>query len=420
MQLPAFERRGLGRLAEELADRDAVHDEPRGRVEVREHEDADGAADRRRDPAGRPDAGLPALRHHPRSRSDGPLGHGASGRSGDRATGVGRVDLDDAALREPAVVALAYDRDDEVLGPDTRLDLDRDGDRSVVHPAHRVRRREVDGRLDAAPVADLQRSGELTRPVEHGGPRGHGKRVQRLDRSGENGRHPGPGDAASLRRLGLVAPDRDVPDGHARHVGDRVRRAGVEAADAQPVLAEREDRAERVESSRERTFAPLGDYALARLHAGGHNFDGVDVVKASGATTPDTGGEMKRRQSGRLMLVLLGAVALVAAGSAAWIGSQRATASPGAAAARPGRGERDPARGHDELHRLVQPVQLHRGAGTERDGDGLPAARPGRLLEEGGVLHRRRLGEVVEGHRGRQDLDVQAPSEREAGRTASR
>ena len=42
---------------------------------------------------------------------------------------------------------------------------------------------------------------------------------------------------------------------------------------------------------------------------------------------------MKRRQSGRLMLVLLGAVALVAAGSAAWIGSQRATASPGAAAA---------------------------------------------------------------------------------------
>jgi peptide/nickel transport system substrate-binding protein len=42
---------------------------------------------------------------------------------------------------------------------------------------------------------------------------------------------------------------------------------------------------------------------------------------------------MKRRQSGRLMLALLGAVAIVAAGSAAWVGSQRATASSGAAAA---------------------------------------------------------------------------------------
>ena len=41
---------------------------------------------------------------------------------------------------------------------------------------------------------------------------------------------------------------------------------------------------------------------------------------------------MKRRQSGRLMLALLVAVALVAAGTAAWLGSQRATASSGAAA----------------------------------------------------------------------------------------
>jgi peptide/nickel transport system substrate-binding protein len=41
---------------------------------------------------------------------------------------------------------------------------------------------------------------------------------------------------------------------------------------------------------------------------------------------------MKRRQSGRLMLALLAVVAIVAAGSAAWVGSQRATASSGAAA----------------------------------------------------------------------------------------
>ena len=61
-----------------------------------------------------------------------------------------------------------------------------------------------------------------------------------------------------------------------------------------------------------------------------------------------------------------------------------------------GRRERDPAHRHDELHRLVQPLELHRGPGPERDGHDLPAARPDRLHEEGGVLHRRRLGEVVE------------------------
>ena len=42
---------------------------------------------------------------------------------------------------------------------------------------------------------------------------------------------------------------------------------------------------------------------------------------------------MKRRRLGRLMFALLGTVALVAAGSAAWLGSQRATASSGTAAA---------------------------------------------------------------------------------------
>ena len=125
---------------------------------------------------------------------------------------------------------------------------------------------------------------------------------------------------------------------------------------------------------------------------------------------------MKRRQSGRLMLALLGAVALVAAGSSAWLGSQRATASSGAAASQAGWRERDPANRHDELHRLVQPVELHRGPGAERDGHDLPAPRPARLHEQGGLRHRRRLGEVVEGVQRRQDVDVQAAPEREVVR----
>jgi hypothetical protein len=62
--------------------------------------------------------------------------------------------------------------------------------------------------------------------------------VQRLDQAWKDGCHAGPSDAAPLGRLGLVAPNRDVPDRNAVHVGDRVRRPGLEAADAEPVLAE--------------------------------------------------------------------------------------------------------------------------------------------------------------------------------------
>ena len=68
----------VGRLAEELTDRDAVHDERRRGIEVREDENADGAADRGCDPAGGPDAGLVALRHHPGPGADRALGDGSA------------------------------------------------------------------------------------------------------------------------------------------------------------------------------------------------------------------------------------------------------------------------------------------------------------------------------------------------------
>ena len=146
----------------------------------------------------------------------------------------------------------------------------------------------------------------------------------------------------------------------------------------------------------ERTFAPPGGLCSRPSHPGGHNFEGVDDVRASGGTTPETGGEMKRGQSRRLMLALLAATALVAASARAWLargGRRRLRSGSRGDAGR----KRDPADRHDELHRLVQPLELHRGPGPERDDHGVPAARPGRLLEEGGLLHRRRLGEVVEG-----------------------
>ena len=95
MQLPAFERRVVGRLAEELADRNAVHDERRRGVEVREDEDADGAADRRSDPARGPDAGLVALRHHPGPGADRSLGDGPPAAAATALSDVLGLDLHD-------------------------------------------------------------------------------------------------------------------------------------------------------------------------------------------------------------------------------------------------------------------------------------------------------------------------------------
>src|SRR4026208_1333493 len=51
-----------------------------------------------------------------------------------------------------------------------------------------------------------------------------------------------------------------------------------------------------------------------------------------GITIRDTGGDMKGRQSRRLLIALLVVTALAVAGTAAWLGSQRASASPGASA----------------------------------------------------------------------------------------
>src|SRR6476620_4503733 len=66
---------------------------------------------------------------------------------------------------------------------------------------------------------------------------------------------------------------------------------------------------------------------------GGHNFDGVDVVKASGKSTLESGGNMKRRQSGRLTLAVLAAMAIIVAVSAGWVASARGTTSAATAGA---------------------------------------------------------------------------------------
>ena len=227
-----------GRLLEERADRDTVHDERRRGIEVRQDEHADGTADRGRDSTRRSDACLVALRQHPRPASDGSLGDGAGCGSGDGTAGVLCVDLHDAALRQPAVVALAHHGDDEILAPDPRVGGHCGRDGAVVDAPHRVRGREVHGRLDAPPVGYHHRPGQLSCAVQHRHAGRHRLGMERLHGCRDDRGHARTRDSATVRRLRLVAPHRHVSDRDTRDVGDRIRCAGVETADPEAELAE--------------------------------------------------------------------------------------------------------------------------------------------------------------------------------------
>ena len=79
---------------------------------------------------------------------------------------------------------------------------------------------------------DLEEARHLPRAVEHRAARGDRPAGELLRRPGTDDGDAGAGDH------GVVAGDRDVPHAHAGDVGDRVGRARLQLADAQPVVAE--------------------------------------------------------------------------------------------------------------------------------------------------------------------------------------
>ena len=119
--------------------------------------------------------------------------------------------------------------------PDGRVRGDRGGDGAVEDPADRHRRGQVERRLHQPPLRGRDEAGHLPGAVEHRGARGTGS---------ANSPSGGPGRIAvtPVRAIppaaGLVAPHGDVADAHAGDVGDRVRRAGVVAADPQAEVAQ--------------------------------------------------------------------------------------------------------------------------------------------------------------------------------------
>ena len=128
----------------------------------------------------------------------GPAGRGVDGRPhvGGRHPAAGDV-------VEPGVVALADDGDDDVdhAGGEEGVD---DG---VVAATDGVGGGQHDRRLEDAPLAHLDRPGQLAGAVEHRHAGRHRPAEQRRHVVGHDRRHTGPGDAVRL-----VAPHRDVAD----------------------------------------------------------------------------------------------------------------------------------------------------------------------------------------------------------------
>ena len=149
----------------QLPDRDACEAKLVRRAEVRQHEHPDGMA--LGDPARASDATLPPKAAHTGAGAHSALRKRPSRRAVDSAPRVGGLDLDHASFAEVAVVAFAHYGDDDVLHADARVGRQRDRDRAIVDPPNRHRRRQVDGRLEQAPLADLMRCRQLAGAVQH-------------------------------------------------------------------------------------------------------------------------------------------------------------------------------------------------------------------------------------------------------------
>ena len=235
-----------------LPDADAVDRQALDDPEVGHHQDADGERRRVRLRVVRPamdrpdearraaDAGLELEGAHARAGPDDAHRYRATVRSADRVdrgADVGRVHLDGERPVEVAVVALGDDGHDRVAKEAGREGAGERLDRAVVDPPDGHRAGQENRRLEGPPLVDRDPSGHLAGTVEHGRPGRDPRPGHRLEGHRQDRRHARTGRAAAGRWVGFVAPDRPMPDPHARHVDDRVRRPGRHQPHAQPERA---------------------------------------------------------------------------------------------------------------------------------------------------------------------------------------
>ena len=129
---------------------------------------------------------------------------------------------------------------------------------------------------------------------------------------------------------------------------------------------------------------------------------------------------MKRGHTRRLALAVGVVAAIVVASSAAWIGSQRATASSGAVKRRKAGGSGILRIGTTNYIDSFNPWNYIEGQGLNAMVMVYPLLIQIDYSKQKGYYIVGRLGEVVEGFERRQDVDVQAPLERRSGPTAER
>src|SRR5207253_10492192 len=115
------------RPRQQLADRDACDAKLSRRAEVREDEHADRMPPRQA--ARAPDSALPAEAAHAGARAHRALVERPAGSELDRPPRVCGFDLHNASLAEPAVVALADDRNDDLVDAHTWVGTHRNLDR---------------------------------------------------------------------------------------------------------------------------------------------------------------------------------------------------------------------------------------------------------------------------------------------------
>ena len=185
MQLPAG--RGELRRLQQPADRHAVHTQIGADAEVRQHEHAHRVTP----PVTRLELPMPPFQPKQTIPVPAPTAPSATAADAAASPARGRTSsastCDDAGVVQPAVVALADDRDHHGV----------DADRAARGHAAATRRRrrgprhrrgEVDRRLDQRPIRRSGSSRQLARAVEHGHTRRDRLGPQPLDRSGQDRR----------------------------------------------------------------------------------------------------------------------------------------------------------------------------------------------------------------------------------------
>ena len=152
-----------------------------------------------------------------------PSSTGAAFRAFDRRVHVRGLHVESVDVVQLAVPGLGHDRRRPPVAGCVRIAvLHAPGDRRLVHGADAVGVREHHRPFEQAGLLDPGAPGHLARAVQHEAA-GKGGRRDGVAPARQDGRDAG----AHLATIRKVLDQRDLPDGDAGNVGDRIERSGL-------------------------------------------------------------------------------------------------------------------------------------------------------------------------------------------------